>query len=56
MWRNLKGMERKATELRRFVSYETPMLDKLWASKLCSKMADVEGRGRLSAFSDEVGS
>lgn len=56
MWRNLKGVGMKATGVRRFVSYETAVLDKVWAPKLRSKMADVEGRGRLSAFSDEVGS
>lgn len=56
MWRNLKGVEMKATGVRRFVSHEPAVLDEVWTSKLHSKMADVEGRGTLSAFSDEVGS
>lgn len=33
----------------------TPVLDRLWTSKLCRKMADVKERDRLSVFSDEVG-
>lgn len=48
MWGNLKGVEMKATGLRRWVSCETPVSGKLWASKLHSKMADVEERKAIS--------
>lgn len=41
--------------MRRFVSCETPVLDKSWTSKLHSKVVGVRDRGKVSALSDEVG-
>ena len=42
-------------EMRRLLSCETLVSDKSWTSKLHSKVVGVRDRGKLSAFSDEVG-